>query len=121
MWRQMQDFHSMNKKNNVLNINVNNDTPRNTNNTVKVNDNYEVKSSDNIILVDSIKKITVSLPDIKENKVFIIKDINKASKNNITIKCVNANAKIDDAKSILINSDFESLTLFTDGLNYYIL
>ncbi len=88
---------------------------------MKISDNYTVKANDYIVLVDSVKKITVSLPDVKENKTFIIKDIKNASKNNITIKCVNQNSKIDDAKSLIINSDFESLTLFTDGVDYYIL
>jgi hypothetical protein len=120
MWQQMRTFHSDNKKNNVINFNIN-DSPRNTAFSIKITENYNIKPTDNIILVDSLKKITVSLPELKESKTYIIKDIRCASKNNISINCINKNAKIDDAKSILLNSDFESITLYTDGLNYYIL
>ena len=120
MFQQLNKIHS-NKKSNIINLTIDETTSKNDISIAKVNENYEIKKDDYIILVDTIKKITITLPDIKEKKIFIIKDVKNASKHNINIKCANSSAKIDDAKSILINSEFESITVCNDGINYYIL
>ena len=85
-----------------------------------INNEYYAETDDSIIGVSSLNfPKTIYLPDVKETDdghILIIKDeAGFAGSNNITITVSVAGQKIDSADTIVINTDYGSVTLYSEG------
>lgn len=68
--------------------------------------------------------ITLTLPDVSlfEHRKLTIKDINgNASNKNITIIPAENSASIDGSSSFVINNDYDSVSLYSNGSNWQVL
>lgn len=88
--------------------------------TVIADSIYTATSSDYLISYSSLSTgRTVTLPaptTLKNNQVFIVKDESgTAGTNNITLSFSN----IDGASTKVINSNYGSIRVYTDGFNYF--
>ncbi|HEY1644939.1 MAG TPA: hypothetical protein VGF75_00965, partial [Candidatus Saccharimonadales bacterium] len=87
---------------------------------------YTVLVSDYIVKFDTTSAAASALlpnPNAPSNggQVFIFKDwAGNAGTNNITIT-VDGGANIDGASSYVINSDYGSVTVFSDSFNYFVI
>lgn len=80
--------------------------------------NYTVTTADSIILADSSSNITVTIPAASqcENKRFTVKMIGTG---NVTVTA--SSGLIDDATSQIINVQYTSICIVSDGSNYWII
>src|SRR5690554_3709889 len=86
---------------------------------------YTVLMTDDIIhsTYSATGAVTITIPTalMAEKKTFTIKDAaGKAGTNNITIATQGAET-IDGSATYVINSDYDSITLYSDGNNWYII
>lgn len=92
--------------------------------TVEVNSSsYVVKENDEYVGVNFTSgNATITLPSLQENgKKFIIKDESgDASLNNITVN-TNNNEKIDKNDIIVLDQDFQTITVVFKNNNYFII
>ncbi len=91
-------------------------------NALTVNDDYSLKRSASIILADSLTKdIVLTLPSAAEYKghKYLIKKID----NSVYTVSVNASGsdKIDGESSFVINTQWDSLNIFSNGFNWIII
>lgn len=77
---------------------------------------YNATANDYYLGIDTISTSSVILPVSENGKVYIIKDLSgNASSNPIT---VTASAPIDNASSYIINTNFASITLVFNGVEW---
>lgn len=86
---------------------------------------YTVLRTDDIIhsTYSATGAVTITIPTalMAEKKTFTIKDAaGKAGTNNITISPQGVET-IDGGVTYIINSDYDSITLYSDGNNWYII
>ena len=84
---------------------------------------YTVLRTDDIIhsTYSATGAVTITIPTalMAEKKTFTIKDAaGKAGTNNITIYSAD---NIDGAGTYVINSDYDSITLYSDGTSWYVI
>lgn len=88
-----------------------------------VSNNFSVQTDDYLIGVDSSSNaVTVTLPAASAvaNKKFIIKDEGGAAETyNIIVDSVSGN--IDGSSSITISINYTSVTVYSDGTNYFLI
>jgi hypothetical protein len=87
-------------------------------NLTTINSSTSLTSLDDIVIANG-SSIIVTLPNpgsLSSGKTFNIKNINTSS---VTIQC--ATATIDGVASVLITEQYDSLTITTDGSNYFII
>ena len=84
---------------------------------------YTVLRTDDIIhsTYSATGAVTITIPTalMAEKKTFTIKDAGgKAGTNNITIYSAD---NIDGSATYVINSDYDSITIYSDGNNWFII
>lgn len=88
-----------------------------------INSTYEMNGAEYVIAVNSTdSEISVLLPDssMVKNKQYVIKDsAGNASANNITIECID-DQKIDGSQVFKISGDYNAITLYSNGTNWFI-
>ena len=88
-----------------------------------VTTSYSVLSSDNLLGVNAAAALTITLPDpstVTAGKRYIIKDeAGNAATNNITVDT--AAGLIDGQSSVEIIVDYTSITIYTNGTNWYLI
>lgn len=92
-----------------------------TYNLITVTGNYSVLSSDEIIMVSATTSPTITLPSPSSvlGREFTIKDAaGNASTSNITLD--GNGGTIDGSATQTITASYTSVSVFTDGLNWYI-
>jgi hypothetical protein len=90
--------------------------------TITVSANYSVDSirPDYLVLCKALVAINVTLPQPNSGRQLIIKDASGlAQTNNITI-LPHASESIDGAPKVVISTNYSSITLMSDGVNWYI-
>ena len=91
-------------------------------NALTLNDDYSLNRSASIILADSLTKdIIFSLPSTAEYKghKYLIKKID-SSVYSVTINASGSD-KIDGESSFVINTQWDSLNIFSNGFNWIII
>lgn len=93
-----------------------------TTRTITANLTVDTTTTDYIILCKNSGAITVTLPTPTNGRILIIKDINGAANtNNITI-ARHASEKIENiAASYILQTNFGSITLTSDGTNWWMI
>jgi hypothetical protein len=80
---------------------------------------YAAVSSDAILAVDYAGTVSITLPSPASGKVLIIKDEGgNAGSNTITINS-NSSEVIDGASNITITTNFDSVTLISNGTDWF--
>lgn len=88
-----------------------------------VSSNYTVTTADEILLVDTSSiAITVTIPSVllTSGRVLTFKDIGNAYTNNITV-VTEGTEKIDGQDSIVIDFNYGSYSVVSDGTNWYVI
>ncbi len=85
---------------------------------------YDLLTGDYILLITytatgAVTSLTLPTAQTVTGRTIVIKDSGNASTNSITID-TQASQTIDGAATLVINSDYESVNLFSDGTNWYI-
>lgn len=93
--------------------------PRRQYSIKEINDDYTVSPSNEFVSVDTqTSPIAIELP-IQIGMTVVIKDVTgNAGTNNITITPISG--LIDGASSVVISNNYNSLSLFCDGINWSI-
>jgi hypothetical protein len=82
---------------------------------------YSILTTDSHISVNYAGSVSLALPNVVNLQQIVIKDASgAAASNNITISR-GGSALIDGQSSIVINSNYGSYTLFSDGTNWWII
>lgn len=85
--------------------------------------NYTVTFEDDIIGVDtSNNPVTITLPEIQDigGKIYIITDEGgNAGINNITVETTGSDLILGETE-VIINSDYNSITLYNNGTNWFL-
>ena len=89
---------------------------------VAVSADYTATLADEVILVDaSSAAVTITLPSPTKGHVLIIKKID-SSANTVTVQVADTTTQtIDGATSQTLSTQWESVTVVSDGTNWYII
>jgi len=86
--------------------------------TNKISENYQILEEDRNIFFTNIEDITITLPVAEDNLILNLKRIN--INGNVTI-IPNSTEKIENDIDIILLSQYESVTLLSDGTDWYII